>query len=129
MTPRRVSLRSRRRTSAEVDGFETRGGLVEEERARLRQQFDRDARPLALTAREHPHRDVAPIGQVEVAHRLVDRSIGERGRCPRGQSELRRVLERAPQRHLTVDGVVLRDVADPRACGIDAEPVVLDPAG
>ena len=94
---------------------QTRGGFVQEEGARLGEQLDRDAGPLALAARQHPDRDVAPVGQVQVAHRLVDHAVGLVGRGARRQPKSRRVLERAPQRHLDVDDVVLRDVADARA--------------
>ena len=110
----------------------TRGGFIQEEGARLGEQLDRNAGPLTLTARQHPDRNVTPIGQVQVGYRFVDNSVGLVGRCARRQAESCRVLERAPQRHLDVDDVVLRDVADTGAgpgTGIDPNAVVHDLAG
>src|SRR5262249_30066308 len=65
----------------------------------------------------------------KVAQYAMDRWVGLRGGGARRQAESRRVLECAPQRHLAVDDVVLRDVADARtggAAGIDPNAVVPD---
>jgi hypothetical protein len=108
---------------------QTRGGLIQEEGARLGQQLDRDAGPLALTARQHPDRNITPVGQVQVAHRFVNHVVGLLSRCARRQAQSCRVLERTPQRHLEVDDVVLRDIADARAgrgAGIDPNAVMHD---
>ena len=60
---------------------QTRSGFIQEQGARLGEHLNRDAGPLALTARQHPDRDVTPIGQVQVAHRFVNRSVGLVGGC------------------------------------------------
>ena len=108
---------------------QTRGGFIQEEGARLGEQLDRDAGPLALAARQHPDRGIAPVGQVQVAHRFVDHVVGMLRRCARRQAQSCRVLERTPQRHLDVDDVVLRDIADARAgrgAGIDPNAIMPD---
>jgi len=118
-------LRRRRRIQA-------RRGFIQEDGARPGEQLDRDAGTLALTTRQHPDRDVTPIGQVQLAQYVVDHPVGLPGRGARGQPESRRVLEHAPQRHLAVDDVILRDVADARvarSAGIDPDAVVPDLAG
>ena len=118
-------LRRRRRIQA-------RGGFIQEEGAWPGEQLDRDAGALALTTRQHPDRDITPVGQVQLAQYLIDHSVGLPGRRARGQPESRRVLERAPQRHFAMDDVILRDVADARVArggGIDPSAVVPDLAG
>jgi hypothetical protein len=67
-----------------------------------------------------------------LAQYVIDYSVGLPGRRARGQPESRRVLERAPQRHLAMDDVILRDVADARVArgaGIDRRAIVPDLAG
>ena len=118
-------LRRRRRV-------QTRGGFIEKEGAGPGKQFDRDAGALALPPRQHPDRDITPIGQVQLAQYVIDHSIGLRGRRARRQTKSRRILERAPQRHFAVDDVILRHVADARVAGgagIDPDTVVRDLAG
>src|SRR5215813_7871161 len=110
---------------------QTRGGFVQEEGGWPGEQLDRDAGALALTPRQHPDRNVTPIGQIELAQYVIDHPVCVLGRCARGQPEPRRVLERAPQRPLDVDDVVLRDIADAHvgaATGIDPYAVVHDVA-
>jgi len=115
-------LRRRRRVQA-------RGGFIQEEGARPGKQLDRDAGALALAPRQHPDRDITPIGQVQLAQYFIDHPVSLPGRCAGRQAESRRVLQRAPQRHLAVDDVVLGDVADARVrrgTGIDPNAVMHD---
>jgi hypothetical protein len=95
-------------------GVETGRRLVEEERRGAGEQLDRDARPLALPAGQRPDTHGRPVGQVERGERLVDRPVHHLGRRDRGEPELRGVPERARQRQVPVDDVVLRHVADVR---------------
>ena len=108
---------------------QARGGFIKEEGGWPGEQLDRDAGAFALAPGQHPDRDIALVGQVEFAHYLVEHLVGLLGRGARRQAEPCRVLQRAPQRHLGVDDVVLGDVADARAgrgAGIDPNTVVCD---
>jgi hypothetical protein len=56
-------------------GIEPRGGLVEKERARPRQQFDRNADPLALTTAQAAHGRGGSLGQSELRDGAVDEVV------------------------------------------------------
>jgi hypothetical protein len=94
-----------------VDGSSPERGLVEEEQARPGEQFDRDAGPLALPARQVAHPHVGTVGEVEVVQGLVDGSRDPGRVGARRQPQPGRVAQRTPQRQVPVDDVVLRDEA------------------
>ena len=98
--------------AALVTRVESRGRLVEEEERWLRQQLDRDADPLPLPARDLLDRNVPAPFEPELAHHLVDALQALLARYVRRKPELGRVLERARDRQLAVENVVLRDDTD-----------------
>ena len=86
--------------------------LVEEEDVRIGEQLGGDAGPLALAAAQRADSDLGLIGQVHGLEGVTDRAVdlGRAGR--RREPQLRGVAERASERQIGVDDVVLRDVAE-----------------
>ena len=79
-------------------GVESGRRLVEEQGARPGQQFDADARPLALSTTELAHPDVGPVSEAERLERFVDERI-DLGTWSLGrQPELGGIAQRRPQR-------------------------------
>ena len=94
------------------DGVEAGRRLVEEEDVRIGEQLDGDAGALALPAAQRADPDVGVLGQAHGVDRVTDRVVDlGRGRRRR-EPQPRRVAERASERQVGVDDVVLRHVAE-----------------
>ena len=86
--------------------------LVEEQHARLGQQFGGDAGPFALSPAQRADAHVGVLGQADRRNRSADRSVGLGRRGRRWEPEPGGVAQRALEREVGVDRVVLGHVAD-----------------
>ncbi len=76
------------------------------------EQLGGDAGPLALPATQRADPDVGEIGEANRLDRLADGSVDLGRARRRGQPQPRRVPERALERQVEMDDVVLRHVAE-----------------
>ena len=93
-------------------GIQAGGRLVQEEDVGAREQLDRDARALALAARERAHLHIGALGEAERAECLLHGQVHLGRRGGRWHPQRRRVAQRALERQVGVDDVVLGDVAE-----------------
>ena len=94
------------------DRVEARGRLVEEEDVGIGEQLDGDAGAFALAAAQRADPDVGLIGQPDGVEGVTDGVVDLARACRRREPQPGGVAERATERQVGVDDVVLGDVAE-----------------
>lgn len=100
-------------------GVEARGGFIQEEKPRPRQEFGADAHALGLPAAQSLDLNIFALAETERFQHFHDAFLPLVRSGVGREAQARRVVQRLVNRQLFVDGVVLRHVAEVGAVRIE----------